>query len=77
MAFRTIINKGNVKTIPTQQELTCSIERQIMAERNEQTLVNFKIDAIVKESAEATLSSMGLRKIAACPLTSNWIQSSG
>lgn len=60
MAFRTIINKGNVKTIPTQQELTCSIERQIMAERNEQTLVNFKIDAIVKESAEATLSSMGL-----------------
>lgn len=29
-------------------------------ERNDQTLVNFKIDAIVKESAEAVLSGMGL-----------------
>lgn len=31
-----------------------------MAERNEQNMVNFKIDSVVKESAEAVLSGMGL-----------------
>lgn len=35
-------------------------ERLAMAERNEQSLVNFKIDVVVKEAAEATLSSMGI-----------------
>lgn len=34
--------------------------RLAMAERNEQSLVNFKIDVVVKEAAEATLSSMGI-----------------
>ncbi|MDO5334584.1 MAG: type II toxin-antitoxin system RelB/DinJ family antitoxin [Coriobacteriia bacterium] len=31
-----------------------------MAEKNETTLVNFKVDSIVKESAEGVLSGMGL-----------------
>lgn len=60
MVSDSIINKGTVKTIQPQKGVNHPIERHAMAERNEQTLVNFKIDAIVKESAEATLSSMGL-----------------
>lgn len=34
--------------------------RYKIAERNDQSMVNFKVDSVVKESAEAVLSGMGL-----------------
>lgn len=51
------ITQGTTKPVIDAKHLN---ERLTMAERNEQSLVNFKIDVVVKEAAEATLSSMGI-----------------